>query len=286
MRLPELYTRAVFIDDAGNAVEAAWNVDSGFKITFTVDKVSSRKPDSAEVTVYNLHPGIQKKIGADATELELYAGSVNPPPLLFKGPVTDTLTLRSGDHVDWLTTVYAEDTKKDLRDMVIGRTYKAGTALKTVFHDLVLAVGSSVDVTAVSGKTSAPLPLLGPPSRLLDEVCQLYGYRYQIIAGVIIVLGVDDPISTPSVPVINALTGLRGAPSSNLEKKVVKITASTGLDATLVPGGLCIIETESTRGSRKAPIKASATYFIERAMFTVGGSSPTSTVTGREYGQN
>lgn len=286
MQLPELYTRAVFIDDAGNAVEAAWDVDSGFKITFTVDKVSGRKPDSAEVTVYNLHPDIQKKIGADATELELYAGSVNPPPLLFKGPVTDTLTLRSSDHVDWLTTVYAEDTKKNLRDRVTGRSYKSGTGLKTVFQDLVLAVGSSVDVTAVSGKTSAPLPLLGPPSRLLDEVCRLYGYRYQIIAGVIIVLGVDDPISTPSIPVINGLTGLRGVPSSNLEKGVVKVTASTGLDATLVPGGLCIIETESTRGSRKAPIKASATYFIERAMFTVGDSPPTSTITGREYGQN
>lgn len=279
-RLPEEFIRVVFIDDSGVAVE----VSNPFDIFFTIDKVSSRRPDSAECVVLNLKESIRKKISAESTTIEIYAGPTYPPPLLYSGPITDVEVPRSEDFVDWVTKVSSEDTKRNLRERIVSRSFSAGTKLTTVILDLAAAAETTADVSQVSGVIPVPLPLLGSPSKLLHEVCELYSYRYQILAGVIVVLPEDAPLSGPDIPVVNKLTGLRGVPTSSLENRVVKVTAVTRLDASLQPGGLAIIETESTTGSRKAPIKRSATYFLERVTFQKDKGPFTATLVGREYG--
>jgi hypothetical protein len=279
MRAPEFYTRAVFIDANGDAVEA----NSPFRMNFVIDKTFKRKPDSAELTIKNLHPSIRRKVGLTAVGLEVYCGTDKALlPLLFKGVVTDATVSRSSDHVDQDCTVYAEDTKSDLREKVIGRSFRAGLTVASVLSDLAIAGGVPLDIQTTTPKLNAPLPLLGAPAALLEETCTLYGLRYQIVSGVAIVTDTDAPLDVAQVPVVNSKTGLRGVPTSAVEGKRVKVTANTSLDANLAPGGRCIIETESTLGSRSAPIKPSAVYLIERVVFS--SSDYQATITGRELG--
>ena len=169
---------------------------------------------------------------------------------------------------------------------MIGRSFAAGTPLALVVTDLATAAEVPIDASRVVGITSAPMPLLGSPARLLGEVCREYNYRYQILDGIIIVVPMGEPIDSITVPLINKSTGMRGVPTSDLEKKIVKVTAVTKLSALLRPGALCVIETESTLGSRKAPIKARGTYLIERAVSSCDRKTSTTTVTGREYAAN
>lgn len=91
-----------------------------------------------------------------------------------------------------------------------------------------------------------------------------------------------DPVSTVNVPVISDDTGKRGWPTSELENKIVKVSATTDLNAELVPGGLCVIETDAI-GSRKAPIKPSSTYLIERRTHSGDKKDSITNVVCREY---
>src|SRR4030065_1494535 len=108
------------------------------------------------------------------------------------------------------------------------------------------------------------MSFLAPPRDALWEICKRFGFRYQIIAGRVFVRSEDAPITETAMPLISAMTGLKGVPTADQESGRVKVSFRTMLDAALVPGGLCLLATSTTTGSRKAPIKAKATYWIER----------------------
>ncbi|HXK37382.1 MAG TPA: hypothetical protein VJ553_07420 [Candidatus Paceibacterota bacterium] len=262
------FARFVFADEAGNAIE----VDQSFDYSFRVDKSSSRDPDTAEVSIFNLTGTNRAVLATDATTVEVYAGRTAPPKLVFKGEIVDTVSSRTEDMADWDTKITAEDTKSALRTRIVARTFAAGASLHQAIRDLAAAGGVQVDIGVSELKLPSAMSFLAPPRDALWEICKRFGFRYQIIVGRVFVRSEDDPITETAIPLVSAITGLKGVPTADKESGRVKVSFRTMLDAALVPGGLCMLETSTTTGGRKAPIKAKATYWIERVVHTADAS--------------
>ncbi|MEJ2023440.1 MAG: hypothetical protein P8Y00_00180 [Deltaproteobacteria bacterium] len=279
MKPSERYVFAEFVSED----EVALVVPTGARIDFDVQTVSNHRKDTAHIMLYNQKLESRAKIGRDAIEVNLYAGYIDPPPLLFHGIITDTPTYRDEAFTGWIVEVFAEDTKSSAQTEVITRSYDSGTLLTQVFKDLAAAGGLGSDVAAVTGRLTHPLPLTGPPAKMLRAATKLYGYRYQIKNGTAIVVGENDPISTVSIPVISGETGMKGVPTSRLERRKVKVTAVSRLNSNLRAGSLCSIETAATIGGRKAPIPPKGIYLIESADFVCDPNTFRVTVTGVPY---
>lgn len=285
--LLDKYIKARFIDSLGNATEVVTpNPETGkeVKIPFRVDKSYKRDPDKAEVTVYNLKESTRRRLGLDVVQIELYAGESENPPLIFKGEVTDAINERSEDFTTWVTRIYAEDTKSVLRTRVVARSYADGVPIKTVFEDLAAAGTLQTDIV-VSGRTTAPFAVLAPVRDAIGEACKRFGCRQQIIDQRLVIRKGEEPIGDAEIPLLSPETGLRGVPTADLEKKkVVKVSATSKMNSKLVPGGKCIIKTAATTGSRKAPLRSGAVFFIERVVHNNDEGSPMSTdITTREF---
>ena len=279
MKPSERYVFAEFIAAGDIAVV----VPARARIDFDVQTVSSHRKDTAHLMVYNLKPESRAQIGREAVEVNLYAGYVDPPPLLFHGVITDSPIYRDETFTGWIVEVFAEDTKSSAQTEVITRSYDSGTLLTQVFKDLAAAGGLGSDVAAVTGRLTHPLPLTGPPAKMLRSATKLYRYRYQIKNGTAIIVGENDPISTVSIPVISGETGMKGVPTSRLERGRVRVTAVSRLNPNLRAGSLCSIETTATIGGRKAPIPPKGIYLIESSDFVCDPSTFRTTVTGIPY---
>src|SRR4030042_560886 len=153
------FARFVFADEAGNAIE----VDQSFDYSFRVDKSSSRDPDTAEVSIFNLTGTNRAVLATDATTVEVYAGRTAPPKLVFKGEIVDTVSSRTEDMADWDTKITAEDTKSALRTRIVARTFAAGASLHQAIRDLAAAGGVQVDIGVSELKLPSAMSFLAPP---------------------------------------------------------------------------------------------------------------------------
>lgn len=280
------YIKVRLIDSAGLALEiispdptTGTVRDSDFRI----DKSHRRDPDKAEVTLYNLGTTEGNFALDSAEQIEIYASAEEPTPaLLFKGEITDVSPSWSDDMSTHETHIYAEDSKSILRTRVISQSFDAGTPLAAVFSALASAGDLQLD-SAVSGKLVDPFAVLGPVRDAIAQCAVRHGYRYQIVDHKLVIRGVDEPTSL-EVPLVSAETGLIGVPTSELDKKVVKVNVRSKLNPKLVAGGLFVLKTNSTRGSRKAPIKSGTIYWIERVVHVNGvGQAMTTDVVSKEY---
>jgi hypothetical protein len=253
------FVRVVLSDDRGVAVES-----DALDADFRIDKSRKRDPDSAEVTLYNAGPTTRGFANTEAEVLEVYAGREEPAKLVFKGEITDVVDSRSDDFIDRTLVIYAEDNKSTLRTRIVSRTYASGTNLRGAFSDLASAAEMQLDYQGPELFLPSPMTFLGPPREGLRDLSDRFGLRYQIVDRRIMVRLEDGPVSA-SIPLVSSQTGLLGVPQPTREKKgsKFKLTFRTMLDGSLVPGGLCSVQTESI-DTRKAKVKAGAIYFIDR----------------------
>lgn len=256
----ERFRKAVFIDKTGFAVE----IDQNFDVGFTVDKSDKRDPDTAAITIFNLTKNIRQILGSSAETVELYAGRYFPPPLIFKGEITDADSHRSDSFADWVTEIEAEDTKSKLRTLIVARTYAAGSSLQQAIRDLAVAVDIQPDLQFVDMALPTQMSFLGPPRDSIKKLCDRFGFRYQVIDGRLLVRLADVPVSLTEVPIVSAQTGLIGVPTVSRENKIVRVNFSCMLTPELLPGGLCQLVTGAMEGSRKAPLKTGANYWLTR----------------------
>jgi hypothetical protein len=266
------YIKIRIIDSLGGAREViSPDPISGVvrEIPFRLDKSEKRDPDKGEITLFNLAPDVIAFAQTDAEQIEVYASAeTDPPPLLFKGEVTDVVNDKTDDFLSWVTRIYFEDSKSVLRTRIIARQFSPGTPVATMFNDLAAAASLQGDAQ-VNGALIDPFAALCPPRDAIAQACRRLGLRYQIVGQRLIVRNADKPVSN-EVPLVSAETGLIGIPTSELDKKRVKVKFRSILNPKLVPGGLCVLKTKATTGSRKAPIVSGGTYWIERAVHVTG----------------
>lgn len=273
------YIKVRIIDSLGSAREViSPDPISGVvrEVPFRLDKSEKRDPDKGEINLFNLAPDVIAFAKTDAEQIEVYASTEdNPPPLLFKGEITDVVPGKTDDFLTWETRIYFEDSKSALRTRVIARQFAAGTPYATLFNDLASATGLQPDIQA-TGNLLDPFAALCPARDAIAQACKRLGLRYQIVNQRLVVRAADRPVSA-EVPLVSPETGLIGVPTSELDKKRVKVNFRSILNPKLVPGGLCVLKTSATTGSRKAPIVSGGTYWIERAVHINGEKDIAST---------
>jgi hypothetical protein len=262
------YSKIRLIDALGKAIEII-SPDPASGVVrdcrFRVDKTDKRAPDKAEITLYNLPETLRSIAHNESEQLEIYFSTEdNPPPMIFKGEITDVVNDRNEDFTDYETRIYAEDSKNAMRVRVVARTWKAGTPLLSVFQELAIAADLQPDVR-VSSKLLDPISVLLPIRDAIKNVCSREGLRCQIIDHRLVIREFEDTV-TSDVPLVSKSTGLIGIPVSEKEKRVYKINFQSKLNPKLIAGGACVLETTATMGSRKAPIKSGSRLWIQRAV--------------------
>jgi hypothetical protein len=280
------FVSVFFIDDKGSAIV----VDQKSSIEVKIEKSDTRDPDTAEVTLFNLSPTTEKRLVNETMQIEIRAGYTENPGQIFKGIIADAVSDRSEDGLDMALTIFAEDSKTKLRTATVSKTYSSGSPLAAAFQDLATNAEIPTDVSGVSGRMSDPFVFLGAPRDAIDALCKLYGFRNQVVSGRLYVVGKDSVISGASIPLLSKDTGLIGSPSSELVEKSKKtkrrqVHARSKLNAIYIPGSACELRTEA-RGSKKAPIKAVATYKIKRVQHVINSETMETGLVLEEYAGN
>lgn len=246
--IPEVGPSLV-LDSTMKSLDAAFTVDGSWK----------RDPDTCNLKIMNANEATRAYLEANAVIIQVYAGRVYPPPLIFHGEISDSNSYRDDEFTTWITEIEADDTKEDFRVTPVPLSFAKGVMLSNVIQLICAGAGIIPDVIIVDQAITSTLSFVAPPRKALQAVCKRYGLRYQIKAGKCVVRDASTPSSVSDFPVVSYETGLIGVPSVRRENKKLKVMFRHMLEPRLQAGGLCSVVTNSF--SRKGLSKV---YFIER----------------------
>lgn len=246
--IPEVGPSLV-LDSTMKSLDAAFTVDGSWK----------RDPDTCNLKIMNANEATRAYLEANAVIIQVYAGRVYPPPLIFHGEISDSNSYRDDEFTTWITEIEADDTKEDFRVTPVPLSFAKGVMLSNVIQLICAGAGIIPDVIIVDQAITSTLSFVAPPRKALHAVCKRYGLRYQIKAGKCVVRDASTPSSVSDFPVVSYETGLIGVPSVRRENKKLKVMFRHMLEPRLQAGGLCSVVTNSF--SRKGLSKV---YFIER----------------------
>jgi hypothetical protein len=188
---------------------------NGLNISFTVSKNSNnkKKPNKANITIYNLSDKNQKYLEAPFVEVTLSVGYVGIGlQRLFSGQVTVAGTRKQGP--DLLTEIQLDSLYTELNHKTISRTVPEGTSVKSTIETLVkdmqgvsrvVFFGKNIEKSFVDG-----YPLSGSPRQILNDISDAFQLEWQVSEGVLYILdaGVSYMTDTSKAFVISETTGL------------------------------------------------------------------------------
>lgn len=106
----------------------------GFSISFRIIKTSTGKPDTCEVTIYNMNADSRAAAQEKDVPITIAAGYNDTIEMIFLGKVRTSRSYRRG--VDWITTVSAADGEVEMRTTKVSQSWKKGTPVKDVILDV------------------------------------------------------------------------------------------------------------------------------------------------------
>lgn len=161
---------------------------SELRIEFEVDKNRESNANSGTISIYNLSPASRGIINEEGSKYILRAGYAPPGQAaliqeLSSGDILDVETTRSGP--DIITKFQIGEATKALKGKTLDKSYKEGTAIKTIVNDL--AQGLDVAVAAVKGLKdtvfNSGYSATGKIKDRLDELTAKQGLEWNIQNG-------------------------------------------------------------------------------------------------------
>ncbi len=193
-------------------------VITDLRVAFKVEKSLIGNPNMAEIFVYNLSGKTRDQISQKNLSVQLKAGYEDEgTPLIFSGQITNSLPVKQGP--DWITKIYALDSKEALKGSV-NTTLGPGATTRSILNTL---VSNMENVTAgivegvencLSGKQSLlrSLQLSGNIRELLDKLAKNCGFEYSVNEGVLETTQEDFALDDVPPFYINQSSGMIGSP--------------------------------------------------------------------------
>lgn len=195
-------------------------------IDFKVSKGSDnkKKPNKANIRIYNLSEEHQKYFEAPFVEIVLSVGYGGLGMFrLFAGQVTVAGTQKEG--ADTVTEVQLDSMYTQMNGTKISRTAPAGSSVKDIIENV--AYGLNVVKTVFSGENIKKAfvdgyPMLGTPKQILTQLSEAFELEWQIDDQILYVqdVGKSYMSDTSKAYVISEISGLLERPYyDNIEKQ-------------------------------------------------------------------
>lgn len=190
------------------------------KIAFSITKGISSTQNAAQIKIWNLSQSSRNGLGKELDDITLEAGYLPPDgggnvSIIFKGQIRDVEHSRDG--ADIITTLSCGEGDKAYRNSMISKTYKAGTAVKTVLEDIYKEFEKE-GVTKGEWKLpedikdfKRPYSVCGTCKREADQLGKSNEFYWSVQNGTMEVIPSNGYIG--SVVLINAQTGLVDTPT-------------------------------------------------------------------------
>jgi hypothetical protein len=215
--VPELFRRAYAL-----TVDQLRIVD--LDIAFTVFRTLQPEPNTAEITIRNLHPDNRKRMEEKRHVIVNLEAGYKPPgetSLIFAGDLREVHTHREGP--DLLTVLSSGDGEEQHRKARVNRSFPPGTSLRRVIEAAAEAMGVGVgNLTALSQVefpgAGAIFPggtvLSGNVAEELRALLRSAGLEYSIQAGVMQILTRNKALEGSAL-VLSSDSGMVGTPSAS-----------------------------------------------------------------------
>lgn len=224
--------------------------EQGFEITdlrtsFKIKKNEGSKPNTAEITIYNLsRQSAEKTRGADLV-VQVFAGYGDVTPLIFLGAVTRSATTNEGTE----TITKIESGKALVKTPPVAKTFKGTQKLTGILGAIAEPLeGIVTDLTGVPDvNVSAPrgIRLSGPIRKVLNKYTVANGLDWYIEDGVLRILARGEPYNTQAV-LLTPDSGLIGSPKpvqvSEKESGRAAVTIVSTLNGELRPRRILAVD--------------------------------------------
>jgi hypothetical protein len=239
--------------------DRAWRVSVGtlevsaLDLSFEVARTLTSKPNTLELTIYNLSERQRTEIAAARGALvRLEAGYADGTTLLFVGTLREARSERVD--TDWVTKVSGRDGGDRIQRARVLRSFAPDTTVEAVARALAdsLGIGAGNAAEALRGaaldRVGRAFPegtvLSGASAQQLTTLLRAAGFEWSVQDGVLQVLARGRALARSAV-LLTPDTGLLDSPTVS---KSGKVTARALLIPDLVPGRQVEIRSASVRG--------------------------------------
>lgn len=226
-------------------------VIEGLHMAFTAERSRKKKPNAAEVTIYNLAPATRQALLSGKWKCAVAAGyeSQEPVPVAVQGDVDAVENDRQPQ--DILTKLKIRDGGEAYSaspaSLALAPPITVARALEEVARSMDLGLSPLPDACAV--EYVGGLTFQGRARDALDELTAAVGLGWSIQDGVIVVANPNIPLPR-TAPLISPSTGLIGSPKENKKRgRVTDITAEVTFDARYTPGLKVVLQSADIKGT-------------------------------------
>jgi hypothetical protein len=226
------------------------------RVTFKIEKSSSKHTNNAEIVIYNLSPTSRMGIVQRGTPVSLVAGYTDTAAIIYVGELVEPTHTRDGS--DWTTKLVCR-TGDAAWYRYTSRAYTGSVPRVQVLNDLAASMGYSVPTAGAAlvsdhGVLGAGIVTHGHVHEEMDYLLRPLGLEWSIQDGELQIVAMNTGTREPAV-LLNATSGLIGTPEPQeayhftaTRGKPKGIKAKSLLQPAIRPGRLVKIESESATG--------------------------------------
>lgn len=248
--MTQLYERIIRITLSQPATGRALVVE-GLHMAFKAERSRKKKPNAAEVTIYNLAPETRQALLSGDWKCAVAAGYApqEPVPILIQGDVDSVDVDRQPQ--DILTKLKIRDGGAAFSaapvSLALAPPITLARALEEAARALGLPLGPLPDGLGV--EYVGGLTFQGRARDALDELTAAAGLGWSIQDGVVVVANPLAPLPR-TAPLISPSTGLIGSPKETKKKgTVTDIKAEVQFDARYIPGLKVVLQSADVNGT-------------------------------------
>jgi hypothetical protein len=205
--------QAIAVNTTGDA--------QGLTCRFTVKKDLTSKPNTCDLTIYNLNADHRLALQrAKSALVQIDAGYVGATSTLFLGDLRTTYSQREG--ADWVTQLSAGDGEKAIQTARVNVATRAGGDISQVLDALVRALGvsggnvaqatSAIRSKGLAGAFSMGTVLSGSASREMTRILGSVGYTWSVQSGALQLVQLGKSLEQSAI-LVDETHGMVGSPS-------------------------------------------------------------------------
>jgi hypothetical protein len=227
-----------------------------FDILFNIEKSLGRKPNTCELTIYNLNPQNRAKLESIGNVVvQLKAGYKGDIGVIFLGDTPNVNNIK--EPTDWHTVLSTDDGGKATKFDRINKSYRAGTTLNVVLADVAKStkikpgnlIREATKAHVLGNKVFANgVTVSGSALRQLNKLLRSAGMEWSIQDQAFQVLEQGKSLLDVAVW-LDPTTGLIGVPSIDKDGDV---TVKSNMNSQIIPGRQIVFSSETLSGRMRA----------------------------------
>ena len=233
--------RIIISDDDGNAIDV-----SQLRCTFNINKNIQMKPNSSEVTIYNLNPNTEKSIMSSATRITVEAGYEGSQfGLIFDGDILQTIRYKE-DGTTYALVVVALDGDRAINFDIANYSILKGQTSRDIIDHIVNNADNPVTLGSISDSfNDQPLSrgkvMFGKSSDYLRQLSKSKECKFYVDNGEVNLISLED-LPEDEIFDLGPDSGLIGTPEQSdygvngkcLINPQIKINSLIHIDNSLV----------------------------------------------------